>query len=75
MQEAPPRQETPPRHRAERRARWGRWVALLVLLSLVGLGIAATRYYDWCQGALGPQDPVRFEVRDGQSGSEIVDGL
>jgi peptidoglycan lytic transglycosylase G len=75
MQEAPPRQETPPRHRAERGARWGRWVALVVLLSLVGLGIAATRYYDWCQGASGPQDPVAFEVRDGQSGSEIVDGL
>jgi peptidoglycan lytic transglycosylase G len=75
MQEAPPRQETPPRHRAERGARWGRWVALVVLLSLVGLGIAATRYYDWCQGASGPQDPVGFEVRDGQSGSEIVDGL
>jgi UPF0755 protein len=46
-----------------------------VLLSLVGLGIAATRYYAWCQGASGPQDAVTFEVRDGQSGSEIVDGL
>ncbi len=75
MQEAPPRQDTPPRRRVARSARWGRWVALAVVLSLVGLGIAASRYYDWCQEASGPRDPVTFEVRDGQSGSEIVDGL
>ena len=75
MQEAPPRQENPPRRRVERSARWGRWVALVVVLSLVGLGIASARYYEWCQEASGPQDPVTFEVRDGQSGSEIVDGL
>ena len=46
-----------------------------MVLSLVGLGIASARYYDWCQEASGPRDPVAFEVRDGQSGSEIVDGL
>jgi UPF0755 protein len=75
MQEAPPRQVTPPSHRVERGARWGRWVALVVVLSLVGLGVAAARYYDWCQEASGPQDAVTFVVRDGQSGSGIVDGL
>ncbi len=76
MQEAPPRQDqTPPRHRAERRTSWGRWVALVVLLSIVGLGFAASRYYNWCQEASGSQEPVSFEVADGQSGSEVVDAL
>ena len=77
MQEAPPRQGTPPPpgHRAERGARWGRWVALAVLIAIVGIGFAASRYYGWCQEASGPQDAVTFEVRDGQSGSEIVDTL
>jgi UPF0755 protein len=73
--QAPPRQGTPIPPRAERRASWGRWVALAVVLTIVGLGVAASRYYGWCQDASGPQDPLTFEVRDGQSGSEIVDGL
>jgi UPF0755 protein len=75
MQEAPPRQPTPTRHRAERRPSWGRWVALAVVLAIVGLGFAASRYYGWCQEASGPRDPVTFVVRDGQSGSAVVDRL
>jgi UPF0755 protein len=75
MQEAPPRQPTPTRHRAERRASWGRWIALAVVLAIVCLGFAASRYYGWCQEASGPKDPVTFVVRDGQSGSAVVDRL
>jgi UPF0755 protein len=75
MQEAPPRQGTPPSDPAERRASWGRWVALAVVLAIVGIGFGASRYYGWCREASGPQDPVDFEVRDGQSGGEIVDAL
>jgi UPF0755 protein len=42
---------------------------------LAGLGIAAFRYYDWCQGASGPREPVRFRVAHGASGARIVDEL
>jgi UPF0755 protein len=73
---APARTETPPgRHRPERHGSWGLRIGLIVLLILAGLGIGAVRYYDWCQGASGPREPVTFRVEDGQSGSQIVDEL
>ena len=74
MQEAPSR-HTHPRRLSDRRVSWGRWIALVVVLMIVALGFAASRYYDWCQAASGSHDPVTVEVRDGQSGSEIVDAL
>lgn len=74
---APSRTETTPpgRHRVSRRANWGLRIGLVLLLVLAGLGIAAVRYYDWCQGASGPREPVSFEVAEGASGSQIVDAL
>jgi UPF0755 protein len=48
-------------------------VVLLVVAG--GLGVGAVRYYDWCQGASGPRQPVSFEVAKGASGTEIVHGL
>lgn len=73
---APARTDTPPgRHRPKRHGSWGLRIGLVVLLILAGLGIAAVRYYDWCQGASGPREPVTFRVEDGQAGSEIVDAL
>jgi UPF0755 protein len=80
----PPRmQETAPpstgttsgRHRAARRTRWGLRVGIALVVLLVGAGVAAARYYDWCQGASGPREPIAFEVAEGASGSAIVDGL
>jgi UPF0755 protein len=50
-------------------------VALVLVLAIVGLGVAASRYYGWCQETSGPTDRVTFVVRDGESGSEIVNGL
>jgi UPF0755 protein len=73
---APPDTEsTLGRHRGGRRGGWGFRIALLLVLVLIAGGIAAVRYYDWCQGASGPREPVTFEVADGASGSEIVEGL
>lgn len=74
---APSRTETTPpgRHRPARRANWGLRIGLALLVVLAGLGIGAVRYYDWCQGASGPREPVAFEVADGAGGSEIVDAL
>ncbi|MGH2635663.1 MAG: endolytic transglycosylase MltG [Actinomycetota bacterium] len=73
---APPSTQTPPgRHRASRRGGWGLRIGLVVALLLLGLGIAAVRYYDWCQGASGPREPVPFVVAEGANGSQIVDGL
>jgi peptidoglycan lytic transglycosylase G len=72
----PPRTGTPSgRHRAARRKHWGLRISLVLLVVLAGLGVATIRYYDWCQGASGPRQPVSFEVADGSSGSQIVDGL
>lgn len=70
---APPR--TTPGHRAPRRASWGLRIGLIGVLILAGLGIAAVRYYDWCQGASGPRTPVSIEVAEGAGGSQIVDDL
>lgn len=77
MQEtAPPSTETPPgRHRAARRTRRGLRIGLALVVLLAGAGVAAARYYDWCQGASGPREPITFEVAEGASGSEIVDDL
>ena len=72
MQEEAPRQTR--RHRA-RRPHWGLRITLVLTLLLAGTGFAAMRYYDSCQEASGPQDPVAFEVAEGTSGSQIVDGL
>jgi UPF0755 protein len=73
---APPVTETPMgRHRAGRRGSWGFRISLVLVLLLGAGGIAAVRYYDWCQGASGPREPVTFEVSEGSSGSDIVDGL
>jgi UPF0755 protein len=73
---APPRTDTPPgRHRATGRGSWGLRIGLVLLLIIAGLGIAAVRYYDWCQGASGPREPVTFRVAEGASGSDIVDAL
>ncbi|MGZ8605386.1 MAG: endolytic transglycosylase MltG [Actinomycetota bacterium] len=73
---APPRTDSPPgRHRPERRGNWGLRVGLVLVLILAGLGIAGVRYYDWCQGASGPREPVAFRVDEGQGGSQIVDAL
>jgi UPF0755 protein len=47
----------------------------VLLLLAVGFGIAAVRYYDWCQGASGPREPVTFVVAEGQGGAQIVDRL
>ena len=55
--------------------RWGRWISLALVLLILALGFAASRYYAWCREASGPQDPVSFVVRDGQSGSQVVDAL
>ena len=76
MQDAPPKDDLDqPRHRAPRNRNWGLRVSLVVVLILAGLGIAATRYYGWCQEASGPQRPVAFTVHKGASGSEVVDDL
>jgi UPF0755 protein len=73
---APARTEAQPgRHRAGRRGSWGLRVGLVVLLILGVLGIAGVRYYDWCQGASGPREPVELVVAEGTSGAEIVDAL
>jgi UPF0755 protein len=74
---APPRTDSPGggRHRAVRRGSWGLRIALVLLLILGGLGIAGVRYYDWCQGASGPREPLTFEVADGASSSAVVDAL
>jgi UPF0755 protein len=73
---APARTDLPNgRHRAPGRSRWGLRIGVVLVLLLGGLGIGAVRYYDWCQGASGPREPVSFEVADGASGSEIVDAL
>lgn len=73
----PPRTEepTPGRHRAARGANRGIRIGLVLVLVLSGLGVAAVRYYDWCQGASGPRESVPFVVSEGTSGSEIVDAL
>ncbi len=62
------------RHRAPR-ARWGLRIGVVIVLVLAGVSIAAVRYYDWCQGASGPREPVEFQIRDGASGAEIVEAL
>jgi peptidoglycan lytic transglycosylase G len=73
---APPRTGTPSgRHRVARGRHWGSRVGLILLVLAAGLGVAGVRYYDWCQGASGAREPVSFEVADGSSGSEIVQGL
>lgn len=75
---APPRTENTPsgRHRrAARRTHWGLRIGVVLLVIAAGLGVGAVRYYDWCQGASGPREPVSFEVAEGASGSEIVHGL
>jgi UPF0755 protein len=73
---APASTQVPPgRHRPTRRGSWGLRIGLVVVFLLAGLGIAAVRYYDWCQGASGLTQPVEFVVAEGASGSEIVDGL
>ena len=76
MQDAPPRDDVDrPRHRARRKANRGFRVFLALFLLLAGLAFAGTRYYGWCGEASGPKDPVTLHVRDGASGSEIVDDL
>jgi UPF0755 protein len=73
---APPVTETPVgRHRGGRRGSWAFRIGLVLVLLLVVGSIAAIRYYDWCQGASGPREPVAFEVAEGDGGAEIVDGL
>jgi UPF0755 protein len=73
---APPRTGTPSgRHRVARGRHWGLRIGLILLVLAAGLGVASVRYYDWCQGASGPREPVSFEVADGSSGSEIVHDL
>jgi UPF0755 protein len=61
----------PPRRRATR----GLGISLAVLLIAAGTVIAGARYYEWCQGASGPQRPVTFTVREGASGDEAVADL
>lgn len=74
--EAPPRTGTPTgRHRASRRSHWGLRIGVVVLLLGAGLGVAGARYYDWCQGASGPREPIGFDVPEGASGTEIVGAL
>jgi UPF0755 protein len=63
------------RHRAGGRGSWTFRIGLVLVLLVVVGAVAAVRYYDWCQGASGPQEPVTFEVAEGTGGSEIVDGL
>ena len=68
--------ETPlGRHRAGGRGSWTFRIGVLLVLLLVAGAVAAVRYYDWCQGASGPREPVTFEVAEGAGGSEIVDDL
>ncbi|HSJ51133.1 MAG TPA: endolytic transglycosylase MltG [Actinomycetota bacterium] len=62
------------RHRP-RRGNWGLRISFLLVLLLLGAGLAAVRYYDWCQGASGPRQPLEFEVAEGAGGSEVVDAL
>ena len=64
-----------PRHRNGRRPNWGFRIFLVLFLVLAGLAFAGTRYYGWCAEASGAKDPVTFQVRNGASGSEIVDDL
>jgi UPF0755 protein len=74
---APPVTDETPlgRHRAGRRGGWTFRIGLVLVLLLVVGAVAAVRYYDWCQGASGPREPVTFEVAEGAGGSEIVDEL
>ncbi len=66
----PPAEEVlePPR----RRPPWPAFGALVVILAVLGGGLVAVRYYDWCQGASGPRTPVTFTVREGDTGAEVV---
>jgi UPF0755 protein len=65
-----------PRHARPRRRR-RRWIAVLLVLVLLfgGGAFAAVTYYNWCQGASGPQTPVTLTIPEGTSGSSIVSML
>jgi UPF0755 protein len=68
-------EETPPGRHRPRRGNWGLRIGFLLVLLLLGAGLAAVRYYDWCQGASGARQPLVFEVAEGAGGSAIVDSL
>ena len=77
MQDVESPEELVPLRASHRRRRgiWGLRIGLVVLLLVGGSVFAGLRYYDRCQEASGPRTPITFEVAEGASGSEIVDGL
>ena len=66
-----PTEELPGRHR-RRRPPWLAFGSLVVLLVVIGGGLASVRYYAWCRGASGPRTPVTITVAEGASGAEVV---
>lgn len=58
--------------RPRRRPPWLAFGSLVVILVVLGAGLAAVRYYEWCRGASGPRAPVTIAVREGDSGAEVV---
>jgi UPF0755 protein len=64
-----------PLRRSRRRSRVGFRVFLALVLFAGTLVVVAARYYVWCQGASGPQTPVKFTVAEGASGDRIANAL
>jgi UPF0755 protein len=74
LETAPTRSGTEPPGRTGR-GRAGFAIFLIVVMVAGGLAFGATHYYSWCKGASGARTPVMFAVKEGASGSEIVDAL
>jgi UPF0755 protein len=51
-------------------------ITLLLFLGILGAGVWAASYYRTCTGpAEGPKRPLTFQVDEGATGQQVVDGL